>query len=128
MISFVQPSNDALAHLRADPLVFEQELDVGPEVARSLERELGFRAGRKYWRSSHGHLYAVELGDFGRGMPSIAVVYGFWDRFEPRPPEKEIDEDLKDFCLWIAEVCDELDRADIEATFATIHIIRERAK
>jgi hypothetical protein len=128
MISFVQPSRDELARLRADPLVFEQELDVRPEVAQSLERELGFRVGRKYWRSSHGHLYALELGDFGRGMPSMAVVYGFWDRFEPRPPEKEIDEDLKDFCLWIAEVCDGLDRADVEATFATIFIIRERAK
>ena len=128
MIAFIEPSTIELGELRADPLVFEQELDVRPLVASSLERALGFRAGRKYWRSTHDHLYALELGDFGRGRPSMAMVYGFWPRFEPRPPESEIDDDLKDLCLWIAEVCDGLDRADVEAVFATIPIIRERAK
>jgi hypothetical protein len=128
MIRFVQPASDELAALRADPLVFEQELDVRPSVARSLEREMGFRAGRKYWRSARGHLYALELGDFGRGLPSMAIVYGFWDRFEPRPSEREIDDDLKDFCIWAAEVCDGIDPADVEAVFASIPIIRERAR
>jgi hypothetical protein len=128
MITFIQPFPDELASLRADPLVFEQELDVRPAVAESLERVLGFRAGRRYWRSSHGHLYALEVGDFGRGRPSMAIVYGFWPRFTPRPPENEIDDDLKDFCVWMATVCDELDPADVEATFASIPIIRERAR
>lgn len=128
MIAFVEPSTAEVAALRADPLVFEQELDVRPAVARSLERALGFRAGRKYWRSAHKHLYALELGDFGRGLPSMAIVYGFWPRYEPRPPEAEIDDDLKELCLWVAEVSDGLDPADVEATFASIPIIRERAK
>ena len=128
MIDFIEPSTIELGELRADPLVFEQELDVRPQMASSLENAFGFRAGRKYWRSAHNHLYALELGDFGRGRPSMAIVYGFWPRFEPRPPEGEIDDDLKDLCLWVAEVCDGLDRADIEAVFAAIPIIRERAK
>jgi hypothetical protein len=128
MIDFIEPTTIELGELRADPLVFEQELDVRSQVASSLEQVLGFRAGRKYWRSARNHLYAIELGDFGRGRPSMAIVYGFWPRFEPRPPEAEIDEDLKDLCLWVAEVCDGLDRSDVEAVFATIPIIRERAR
>ncbi len=128
MISFIEPTTIELGELRADPLVFEQELEARPQVASSLERVLGFRAGRRYWRSVHNHLYALELGDFGRGRPSMAIVYGFWLRFEPRPPEREIDNDLRDLCLWIAEVCDGLDRSDVEAVFASIPIIRERAK
>jgi hypothetical protein len=127
-MNFVAPSERELALLRADPLVFEQELDVRPAVAESLERALGFRAGRKFWRSAHGHLYALELGDFGRGRPSMALVYGFWPRYEPRPAESEIDDDLKAFCLWVAEVSDGLDPADVAATFASIPIIRERAR
>jgi hypothetical protein len=127
-MNFVVPPAAELAKLRADPLVFEQELDVRPAVAESLERAVGFRAGRKYWRSGHGHLYALELGDLGRGRPSLAFVYGFWERFEPRPPEAQIDEDLQEFSLWLATVCDGLDAADVEAVFATIAIIRERAK
>lgn len=127
-MNFVTPTPDELGKLRADPLVFEQELDVRPLVAESLERAIGFRAGRKYWRSAHGHLYALELGDLGRGRPSLAFLYGFWPRFELRPPEIQIDDDLKDFALWMANVCDGLDRADVEATIASIAIIRERAK
>ncbi len=127
-MNFVTPMPKELAGLRADPLVFEQELDVRPRVAESLERAVGFRAGRKYWRSAHGHLYALELGDLGRGRPSLAFIYGFWTRFEPRPPERQIDDDLKGFALWMAEVCDGLDPADIESAIASIAIIRERAK
>jgi len=127
-MNFVIPTAAELATLRADPLVFEQELDVRPQVAESLERVLGFRAGRKFWRSGHGHLYALELGDLGRGRPSLAFVYGFWNRFESRPPEDQIDADLLDLALWLAEVCDGLDRSDVEATFASLAIIRERAK
>jgi len=125
---FVVPDTAELAGLRADPLIFEQELDVRPQIAESLERAVGFRAGRKYWRSANGHLYALELGDLGRGRPSLAFVYGFWDRFEPRPPEDQIDEDLKEFALWMARVCDGLDPADVEFVFASIPIIRERAR
>ncbi len=127
-MKFVTPSPADLAKLRADPLIFEQELDVRPQVAQSLERAVGFRAGRKYWRSANNHLYALELGDLGRGRPSLAFIYGFWDRFEPRPPENQIDDDLKEFTLWMAKVCDGLDPADIEATIGFMAIIRERAK
>jgi len=127
-MNFVTPSPGELAKLRADPLIFEQELDVRPLVAESMERAVGFRAGRKYWRSANNHLYALELGDLGRGRPSLAFIYGFWDRFEPRPPEDQIDDDLKEFALWMAKVCEGLDPADIEATIGFIAIIRERAK
>lgn len=113
-MNFITPGADELQGLRADPLLCEQELDVRPEVAESIERALGKRAGRVYWRSEHGHLYALELGDLGRGRPSTATVYGFWQRYEPRPPEAEIDADLMKFCLWVAEVSDGLDPAIVE--------------
>ena len=84
-----------------------------PEVAESIERAVGKRAGRVYWRSANQHLYALELGDLGRGRPSTACVYGFWMRYEPRPPESEIDADLLTFCLWVAQVSEGLDPADV---------------
>ena len=115
---FVEPAVEELAGLRADPLLWEQELDVRPEVAESLERTLGFRAGRSYWRSPHGHLYALELADLGRGRPLMAIVYGFWNRWQPRPPQREIDLDLVDLCLWIAEVCDGLDPEHLKRVLA----------
>ena len=115
---FFDPPAEELARLRADPLLWEQELDVRPEVAESLERALGFRAGRAYWRSARDHLYALELADLGRGRPSMAIVYGFWKRWEPRPPEREIDLDLIDLCLWIAEVCDGLDPEHLKRVLA----------
>jgi haloalkane dehalogenase len=102
-MNFIVPSPEELVNLRADPLLWEQELDVRPEFARGLEQELQIRAGKVYWRSKHDHLYALELGDLGRGRPSTAMVYGHWDRYEPRPPEHEIDGDLLEFCLWAAE-------------------------
>jgi hypothetical protein len=84
-------------------------------IAEALERALGFRAGRRHWHSTRGNLYAIELGDFGRGRPSMALVYGFWPRFEPRPvSDDEIDEDLAELCLWVAGVCDELEVSDME--------------
>jgi hypothetical protein len=110
-MNFIVPTAEELRALRADPLLVEQELDVRPEVAESIERAVGMRAGRVYWRSVHGHLYALELGDLGRGRPSTATVYGFWQRYEPRPPEAEIDADLFAFCLWFAEVSEGLDPA-----------------
>jgi len=127
-MNFVIPTATELGKLRSDPLIFEQELDVRPKVAEALERVIGFRAGRRYWRSARGHLYALELGDLGRGRPSLAFIHGFWDRFEPRPPEDQIDADLLEFALWMAKVCDGLDPLDVEATFAALAIIRERAK
>jgi hypothetical protein len=117
-MNFVTPSAEDLAELRADPLVFEQELDVRPDVAEALERALGFRAGRRYWRSAAGTLYALELGDFGRGRPSMALVYGFWPRWEPRPiSERAITQDLETLCLWVAEVTDSLNVEDVRRTF-----------
>jgi len=118
-VNFVVPDDADLAGLRADPLIFEQELDVRPEVARSLERALGFRAGRAYWRTEAGHLFAIELGDFGRGRPSMAIVYAFWPRYEPRPlDDAAIDSALEPFLIWMAEVCDGLDPEDIRWTLA----------
>lgn len=117
-MNFIVPPADELAALRADPLLWEQELDARPEVAESLERAVGKRAGRVYWRSVSGHLYALELADLGRGRPSMAMVYGLWKRYEPRPPEEQIDADLIDFCLWVADVCDGLDPADLARVLA----------
>jgi hypothetical protein len=104
-----------IADFRADPLLFEQELDVRPSIAESLERALGFRAGRRYWRSTTGNLYAIDLADLGRGRPSMAIVSAFWPRFEPRPrTDEQIDVDLAEMCMWIASVCDDLDVSDME--------------
>ena len=103
-MNFIVPVAAELAALRADPLLWEQELDVRPEFAEAVERAVGKRAGRVYWRSAHQHLYALELADLGRGRPSMAMVYGFWDRYEPRPLEDEIDSDLLDLCVWLAQV------------------------
>ncbi len=121
-MNFITPRAGELEGLRADPLIVEQELDVRPDVADAIEHATGMRAGRTYWRSRHGHLYGLELGDLGRGRPSIAVVYGFWQRFEPRPPENEIDSDLLDFCLWVAEISPSLNATDVArvAQFANI--------
>ncbi len=111
-MNFVTPTMEELSRLRADPLLWEQELDVRPEFAEALERAVGIRAGRVYWRSAHHHLYALELADLGRGRPSMAMVLGHWDRYEPRPPEQEIDADLLALCDWLARECG-LDPADI---------------
>jgi hypothetical protein len=108
-MNFVDPTPEELADVRTDPLLFEQELDVQPAVAEALENAIGFRAGRRYWRARSGQLYAIELGDFGRGRPSMALVYGFWPSFAPRPlTDEAIDEDLAQLCLWIAEICDDM--------------------
>jgi haloalkane dehalogenase len=121
-MKFITPDAEELSYLRADPLLWEQELDVRPEVARGVERATGMRAGRVYWRSAHDHLYALELADLGRGRPSMAMVYGHWDRYEPRPPEHEIDADLLDFSLWVAEVSGSINPADVAkvAQFARV--------
>jgi hypothetical protein len=103
-MNFFVPHADELRALRADPLLVEQELDVWPRFAERIEHAVGMRCGRVYWRGVYGHLYALELGDLGRGRPSTATVFGFWTRFEPRPPEREIDADLLEFVKWVAEV------------------------
>jgi len=112
-VNFIKPSDQELATLRADPLLWEQELDVRPDVAEAIERATGIRAGRVYWRSRHDHLYALELADLGRGRPSMATVYGHWDCYEPRPPEHEIDADLLALSMWIAEIVPGWNPADI---------------
>ena len=110
----ITPTAEELSHLRADPLLWEQELDVRPDVAEDIEKAVGKRAGRVYWRSDHDHLYALELADLGRGRPSMAMVYGFWARYEPRPPEHEIDADLLNFMVWVASVTKSIDPADVQ--------------
>ena len=120
-MNFIKPDADELSRLRPDPLLWEQELDCRPDFAEAVERAAGTRAGRVYWRSSHEHLYALELADLGRGRPSMAMVLGHWDRYEPRPPEHEIDADLFAFCDWLARIGG-LNPADISkvAQFAGI--------
>lgn len=112
-MNFITPSAEELSYLRPDPLLWEQELDVRPDVAEAVERATGIRAGRVYWRSGHDHLYCLELADLGRGRPSMATVYGHWDRYEPRPPEHEIDADLMRFLLWLAEIAPDINPADV---------------
>ena len=107
-----EPGSDSSSS-RADPLLVGQELDIWPEVAEALERAVGTRAGRREWRSRRGHQYALELGDLGRGRPSTATVYGLWERWEPRPPDGEIDADLLDFCVWMAEVSPGIEASDV---------------
>jgi hypothetical protein len=43
----------------------------------------------------------------------MATVCGHWDRYEPRPPEHEIDADLLALSLWIAEIAPGLNPADV---------------
>jgi len=127
-MNFVTPTPAELAALRSDPILFEQELDVRPEVAASLERALGFRAGRAFWKSEGGHLFSIELGDFGRGRPSMAIVSAWWPRYEPRPlADEEIDDELVPFLLWVAEVCDGLDPEDVKWTLERTPRARARA-
>jgi hypothetical protein len=115
--------------LRLDPLLTEQELDVRPKVAEALEGAAGMRAGMRQWKSRRGHRYALELGDLGRGRPSTATVYGLWERFEPRPPDSEIDADLLDFCLWLAELSPDIEASNVArvATFAGLEVEAARA-
>ncbi|MFO7964854.1 MAG: haloalkane dehalogenase [Desulfobacterales bacterium] len=113
-MDFITVSSEELANLRPDPVLWEQELDVRPKTAEAVERAVGIRSGKVYWRSGHDHLYALELGDFGKGRPSTAIVYGHWDRYEPRPPEHEINLDLLDFSKWVAEITPDLDPKTVE--------------
>jgi len=112
-MNFITPSPEELSYLRPDPLLWEQELDVRPEVAEAVEWALRIRSGRVYWRSHHDHLYTLELADLGRGRPSMAMVYGHWDRYEPCPPEHEIDSDLMDFMLWVARTSGSINPGDV---------------
>jgi len=121
-VEFLQPTAEELSYLRPDPLLWEQELDVQPDVAEAVERATGIRAGRVYWRSRHDHLYALELADLGRGRPAMAMVLGHWDRFEPRPPEHELTADLLDLSLWVAEISGSIKPDDVAqvARFARV--------
>ena len=112
-MKFVTPAGEELSYLRADPLLWEQELDVRPDVAEAIEHATGVRAGQVYWRSAHDHLYGLELTDAGRGRPSSGMVYGYWDRYEPQPPAHEITADLLAFSIWVAEVAESLNPADV---------------
>ena len=112
-MNFITPFPEELAYLRADPLLWEQELDLRPEMAEAIAWATGLRCGRVYWRSAHDHLYALELADVGKGRPSMAQVFGHWDRYEPRPPEHEIDADLMDFLLWVAQISGSIKPDDV---------------
>ena len=118
-MNWAEPCTRELSLLRADPLLWEQELDVWGDVAADIERALGKRSGESFWRSGHDHLYSLELVDLGRGRPSMAMVKGWWHRFEPRPPEHEIDADLADLALWVAEVATGLEVEDVRQVDGT---------
>ena len=77
-MKFVVPAGEELSYLRADPLLWEQELDGRPDVAEAIERVTGLHAGRVYWRSAHDHLYSLELADLGRGRPSMKSPLTCW--------------------------------------------------
>ncbi len=113
-MKFIAPTAEELSYLRADPLLWEQELDIRTDVAEAVEQATGIRAGRVYWRSDHDYLYSLELADLGRGHPSTATIYGHWDRYEPRPPEHEIDTDLLGFVIWLAGITESIDPSDVE--------------
>ena len=118
-MNFITPDPAVVAGLRADPLIFEQELDARPRIAEQLEASLGFRAGRAWWRAPSGQIYAIDLGDFGRGRPSMAIIYGFWPRYEPRPLDDDaIDADLEDFLRWMADACADFDHEALDWTLA----------
>jgi haloalkane dehalogenase len=99
-MTFATPTSDELSPLRADPLLAEQELAVPPDVV-ALKRATATRAGRVYWRSPHDHLYALEITDRGGDRPVLAMIYGYWHRDEPRPPDHEIAADLRELCGWL---------------------------
>lgn len=117
-LEFTAGSDVDAGEYRADPLLVEQELDVRPEVARAVATAVGVTAGRRSWRSAHGHRYVLELADHGKGYPSAATVFGLWPRWEPRPPEPEIDLDLLDFSLWIADVSPGIEPDDVRRVAA----------
>lgn len=121
-MKWIVPSPEELATVRPDPLLWEQELGSRPEMATALLQNLGISAGRVYWRSTHDHLYALELASVGQGRPAMAVVYGHWERYEPRPPEHEIDADLLELSHWLAAITPAMDPADVArvAQFAGI--------
>ncbi len=112
-MNFVTPLQEELSLLREDPLLWEQELDVRPDVAEDIEKAVGTRAGKVYWRSAHDHLYALELSSTGKARPSMATVFGLWERYEPRPPEREIDIDLLEAMTWIASVSKSIEEEDV---------------
>ena len=113
-MEFITPAPEELIYLRPDPLLWEQELDHWPEVADEIERATGIRAGKVYWRSKHDYLYALELADLGRGRPSMAMIYGYWDRFEPRPPDHEINLDILDLLFWVTDITDLIDHDPVK--------------
>ncbi len=97
-------------YLRPDPLLWGQELDV-PSMWQKPWKGLGL-PGLAYWRLRPRSSSQPGLADHGRQRPSMAMVYGHWDRYEPRPPEHEIDADLFAFSLWVAGRWLGLDPAD----------------
>src|SRR5258707_1080072 len=112
-MNFIKPTAEELAAQRADPLLWEQELDVRPEFAEAIERAVGFRAGRAYWRSANGHLYALELADLGRGRPSMAKVVVSSRKVEAC--EVVVDALRKEGREAVAIPCHIGKRADVEA-------------
>ena len=108
-MEFITPPSEELAQLRPDPILWEQELNTWPAVADDIMRLTGIKAGKVYWRSEHDYLYALQLADTGAEHPTMAKVFGHWDRYEPRPPEHEINQDVLELLIWIAENSDSIE-------------------
>jgi haloalkane dehalogenase len=52
----------------------------------------------------------------------MTMVYGHWERYEPRPPEHEIDADLIDLLRWVADITPGMDAADVMRVAQYAHI------
>ena len=87
----------------------------GPRWPSRLRRRWVSAPAECIGAPNHDYLYALELTDSGAGRPSQATIFGLWDRFEPRPPEHEIDRDLLDILDWVADVSAGLDSTDTRA-------------
>jgi hypothetical protein len=55
----------------------------------------------------------------------MALVYGFWPRFEPCPlSDEDIDTDLGELCRWMASVCEEFDEGEMNEAIALAEAVR----
>ncbi len=105
---------EELFSLRAVPLLWENELNLRPDVAEALEKIAGMPAGCVHWRSDNDHLYALELTGYGYEHPSMATVYGLWGHDEPRPPENETQDDLLNFVLRVSCIIENIDPSNVK--------------
>lgn len=106
-MNWTRPTDEELAGLRADPLIFEQELDIRPEIAVAIEQAVGFRAGAAAFTRSNSAISDAAGRRWRLSMASGTV--------SPRPVDNEIiDRDLEELMLWLAEAAPQFSRSDVE--------------